>query len=299
MGRSFILGAGGFLGLRLASHMAAEGAEPVLAGMRAPLDLPGDAVQLPPGRLSDFEALEPYTGEGGTYYYMIASMTPSNSGVQPSSFISDNLELFVRFLEWVENKPGARVVYPSSGGTVYGNAEIVPTPETAPLQPLSFYGLLKATSENYLRMFIAQDRVQGTVLRIANPYGPGQKLNRGQGLIPALINRIRAEEPIYLIDGGKAIRDYVYIDDVVRALELAGTEQSLLNETLNVGSGVGYSVAEVLAMVEEVLGQKANARHAPYRSGDVHASVLDSSKLQSLTDWSPTHDLMEGLRRCL
>ncbi len=299
MGRSFVLGAGGFLGHRLAMDLAAKGERPVLAGLRAHLPVEGEADQIVTGHLTDFDALAPYAGTGDVFYYLIASMTPANSTAQPSAFIPANLQLFVRFLEWAEQRPGARVVYASSGGTVYGNAQQVPTPETAPLNPVSFYGLLKAAAEDYLRMFIRQGRLDGAVLRIANPFGPGQKLNRGQGLIPAVIERIRAGEPIDIVDGGQAVRDYVYIDDVVEAMILGGTHPALRNETVNVGTGVGTSVMEIVTLVERAMQAEAKKVLREGRSGDVAVSTLDCTKLARFTGWTPTHNLEAGLRACL
>jgi UDP-glucose 4-epimerase len=248
--------------------------------------------------LQDFAALESYAGNGDTYYYLIASMTPSNSAETPSRFIAGNLELFVRFLEWAAGRPGARVVFASSGGTVYGNAQVVPTPETAPLQPISYYGLLKAASEQYLQIFAARGRLDGTVLRISNPFGPGQKLNRGQGLIPALIARIKASEPVDMIDGGRAVRDFIYIDDVIEAMVLAGHHHALRNETVNVGSGTGTSVSDVLSLVQKAMGAEAKLNILPARLGDVHVSILDCTKLKHLTGWQPRYSLANALEAC-
>ena len=299
MKRSFILGAGGFLGHHLAAALAESGERPVLAGLREPLALKGESDQIISGHLTGFDALDAYAGEGDTYYYLIASMTPSNSQAQPSAFIAENLELFVRFLEWAEKRPGARVVYASSGGTVYGNSDIVPTPETAPLKPISFYGLLKAACEQYLQLFTSQGRLEGTITRISNPFGPGQKLNRGQGLIPALISRIRSGEPVDVINGGRAVRDYIYIDDVIDAVRLAGSHPHLRNETVNVGSGRGTSVNEVIVMVERALQYEAARNIQPGRSSDVEASILDCSKMFGLTNWQPRYTLEQGLKACL
>lgn len=299
MKRPFILGAGGFLGQHLASALAKAGQRPVLAGLRAPLTLEGESDQILTGHLSSFDVLDGYVGEGNTYYYLIGSMTPSNSLGQPSDFIAENLELFVRFLEWVEQKPGARVVYASSGGTVYGNADVVPTPETAALKPISYYGLLKSSSEQYLQLFAAQGRLQGTITRISNPFGPGQKHNRGQGLIPALVSRIRAGTPIDVINEGRSVRDYIFIDDVVEALRLAGEHEALRNEVVNVGSGRGTSVNQVIELVENVLQTKARRQAHPSRFGEVETSILDCSKLNLATGWRPRTDLMTGLGACI
>lgn len=299
MKRSFILGAGGFLGHHLASKLSAAGERPVLAGLREPLSLPGVSDQIVSGHLTQFDVLDQYAGEGDIFYYFIASMTPSNSVDRPSEFIPENLELFVRFLEWAEHKPGARVVYASSGGTVYGDADIVPTPETAPLKPISYYGLLKATCEQYLQLFSAQGRLDGTIVRISNPFGPGQKLNRGQGLIPALVSRIRTGEPVDVINGGRTVRDYIYIDDVIDAVLLAGNHPALRNETVNIGSGRGTSVNDVIALVERALQREAVRNVQPGRPGEVGTNVLDCSKMTRLTNWQPHHTLETGLKACL
>jgi UDP-glucose 4-epimerase len=299
MARSFILGAGGFLGHHLASALAKAGQRPVLAGLREPLALDGESDQILTGYLQDFSVLEPYAGTGDTFYYLISSMTPSNSAETPSRFIAGNLELFVRFLEWGERLPEARVVFVSSGGTVYGNAVRVPTPETEPLRPISFYGLLKATSEKYLDVFVSQQRLRATTLRVSNVYGPGQKLNRGQGLIPALIDRIKSSAPVEIVGAGRAVRDFVFIDDVVDALMLAGSHSALLNETVNVGSGLGIAVGDVLDLVETALSTKAIVKSQKIRPSDVEVSILECAKLRRLTGWQSRVSLIDGLQRCL
>ncbi|MFN7055087.1 NAD-dependent epimerase/dehydratase family protein [Hyphomonas sp.] len=299
MARSIILGAGGFLGHHLAHALAARGERPVLAGLSAPLSLPGPADQITSGHLTGFDALDPHAEEGATCYYLISTMTPSNSAGQPSAFIAANLELFVRFLEWAEQRPGIRVVYVSSGGTVYGNADVLPTPETAPLKPISFYGLLKAAAEQHLRLFADRGRLSGTVLRLANPFGPGQRLNRGQGLVPAILSRVRAGEPVDILDEGRAVRDYLYIDDAVEAMILGGQHPALVNETVNVGTGKGTSVMEVVQLIERELGQAIPKRFAAGRAADVAVSTLDASRLTRLIGWSPRFTLEEGLKACI
>lgn len=296
MARSYILGAGGFLGQQLAKSLVRKGERVVLVGLRAPLLLDVDPDQVITGHLSSFESLDSYTETGDIFYYLIGSMTPANSTKRPSEFIATNLELFVRFLEWAEGNSSAQIVYASSGGTVYGDAVQIPTPETAPLMPISFYGLLKVAAEQYLRLFVSQGRLNGTVLRIANPYGPGQMLSKGQGLIPALIQKIKAGETVEIVDGGRAVRDYVYVDDVVEAMILAGSHSALRNETINVGTGVGTSVSEVVSLVETVMQVKARKVVRDARPGDVSSSVLDPSKLTFLTGWAPKYSLEAGLR---
>ncbi|WP_290749348.1 NAD-dependent epimerase/dehydratase family protein [Henriciella sp.] len=296
MVRHVVLGAGGFLGGRLAESLVEQDVNPVLV---RPSDTQSGRFTAVKERLSGFESLGAHCGPGSVYYYCISDMTPSNSAQEPSAFIESNLTLFVRFLEWVAANGGGHVVYTSSGGTVYGDSAIRPTPETAPLEPISFYGLLKASAEQFLSLYARQGRLTFTTARISNPFGPGQQLKRGQGLIPAVAERIKAGQPLQILGEGDTVRDYIHIDDVIAALELCGTHPALSNTVVNVGTGRGLSVLEVVQIVEEALGKKAELHFVSDRPGDVRASVLDISRIRSLTGWDPEISVEEGLERWL
>lgn len=298
MARSFVLGAGGFIGNSLSNALIKAGREAVLVGPAPSSEISPQASAVLFGKLQNFSVLEPLVQPGDIFYYLISTMTPSNSTGSPSDFVANDLGLFLRFLEWVEQVPRARIVFASSGGTVYGNAKIVPTDELAPLQPISFYGALKIACEHHLNIFAAQGRLSSTIARLSNPYGPNQRLNRGQGLIPAVLQKVSGNERLDLVDHGRAIRDFVYVDDVVNAIIQCGEHKALVNQTVNVGSGVGASVYDVVRLVEQALQKSANVRLLPPRMGDVHASVLNIAKLYTLTGWRPQVSLKEGIELC-
>jgi UDP-glucose 4-epimerase len=223
-------------------------------------------------------------------------MALSNSACQPSDFVSTNLTLFVRFLEWVKRIGGVHVVYPSSGGTIYGESEIQPTPETVMPDPRSFCGLMKWTAEKYLQMFASQKSLTYTIARISNPYGPGQVLKYGQGLVPEVIVRIRTGKPVNIIGNGDAVRDYIHISDVCTCLALCGFDERFRNHILNVGTGVGFSVLDVVREIEALMHKSAILEYVPRRLGEIQSSVLDIRLAKQLVGWQPELNFQDGLK---
>ena len=190
-----------------------------------------------------------------------------------------------------------RLVFVSSGGTVYGPATTLPIPEDHPTNPISAYGIHKLLIEKHLGLHVYRDSLHAMVLRAANPYGPYQRPGRGQGLVANLMMRRLSGKPIEIWGDGSTVRDYLYVDDMVRAL-LAAAAYEGSHRILNVGSGVGRSVKEVMAAVDEVLGiRNAEVRFLPGRPADVPSNILDVSRIRTELGWSVQVDWLQGMRR--
>ncbi len=187
-----------------------------------------------------------------------------------------------------------KIVFLSSGGTVYGEPARLPVPETAPTAPLSSYGIAKLAVEKYLYLFHHHCGIEYLILRIGNPYGPGQNPERRQGLIPKLLAHTIAGKPIYVFGGGKAVRDYIYVSDMASAVtSLIGC--GIKNEIINIGSGKGQSVMSVIKAAAKLTGKKPILIQKPARDTDVKNNVLDIRKVKKLTRWQPVTSLDMGL----
>jgi UDP-glucose 4-epimerase len=148
-------------------------------------------------------------------------------------------------------------VFPSSGGTIYGNVDAPSVSETAPARPTSGYSFGKHMTEEALRLFARGSALTYTILRFSNPYGPGQVVKHDQGLIPAILSAAADGREFQIYGDGGAVRDYVFIADAVEALVRAIlSPEASRNETVNVGSGQGASVLEVIALCEEFLTRR-------------------------------------------
>jgi UDP-glucose 4-epimerase len=193
-----------------------------------------------------------------------------------------------------------KVVFVSSGGTVYGVPQKLPIVETHPLQPISGYGLSKVSVEQYLYLFGHLHKLPYLVLRVANVYGKGQNTRKGQGVIGVWADKIRAGEPLEIWGSDAIIRDYVHVRDTVEAIKMALT-QNLATQTVspifNVGTGRGYSLKELLALVQSFFPKPLEVRYLDQnRPFDVPANVLCNEKIKNVLGWQPKVSIEAGLR---
>jgi UDP-glucose 4-epimerase len=202
------------------------------------------------------------------------------------------------------NRHGSRVIYISSGGVVYGEPEVRPTPETAPKLPASPYGVTKLAGEQYLYYYARIHGLEYVALRYSNVYGPRQDPHGEAGVVAIFGQRILAGEALTIFGDGEQTRDYVFVGDVVRAnlfaadvaLSPAGT--SLDERAYNVGTGRETSVNELARALMEAGGRDVPEEHAEARRGELRHSSLDVSKLEG-EGWSRGVELIEGLRETL
>lgn len=190
-----------------------------------------------------------------------------------------------------------RFVFLSSGGTVYGNAARVPISEDSLLAPVSLYGASKAGVEAYLGALQHTTGVKPTILRLANPFGPGQLPWRGQGVISTAIGCALTGTEFTVWGDGEAVRDYIYVDDTAAAIVEAAVGDGPTG-VYNVGSGIGRSLNDVLLCVEEALGQKLTLTKVPVRGVDVASNVLNIDKAKQAYSWSPLTSFEEGIMHC-
>jgi UDP-glucose 4-epimerase len=188
---------------------------------------------------------------------------------------------------------GSRMVFASTGGALYGDAEVIPTAESAPAWPVSPYGIAKLSFEHYLFGFRAQFGLSYLALRYANVYGPRQNPHGEAGVVAIFCEGMLGKRS-YVINGtGTDTRDYVHVDDVVAANLLA--IDSDVCDHLNVGTGRQADTNTIHRLVAERLGKPPDAEHGPARAGDLKASALDSSKIGALLGWRPKVSLEEGI----
>lgn len=188
-----------------------------------------------------------------------------------------------------------KVIYASSGGTVYGEPQELPVPETHPIRPLSPYGVSKYAGELYLEQVARASNLDYTILRYGNVYGPRQDPNGEAGVVAIFIGRVLRGEACVVDGDGLQQKDYVYVSDVVRANLLALHRAS--RECLNIGTGRGTSVLEIFAAVREAVGREASYVHGPPRPGDVRAVWLDVTRARASLGWEAEVSLAEGVRR--
>jgi UDP-glucose 4-epimerase len=192
-------------------------------------------------------------------------------------------------------RPDVGLTYLSSGGTVYGEPQRIPAREDDPTEPISAYGSLHLECERLIERASREAGFRARVLRCSTVYGEHQRPDRGQGAVVTFLHRIERGQPIDLYGGGATIRDYVYVGDVARAVaETSAVEGGA--SVVNVGSGQGTSLLELLRLTEAQVGRPAHVVEHPERGFDVHQIVLDTARLRDLIEFEPT-PLAEGVAR--
>jgi UDP-glucose 4-epimerase len=191
-----------------------------------------------------------------------------------------------------------RVVFLSSGGTVYGIPEKIPTLESEPTEPISSYGIVKLTIEKYLKLYSQIADLDFTIIRAGNPYGPGQVGNRNQGFIGTLLASHFSNKEMEIWGDGSIVRDFIYIDDLVDAIIRAGkVEKRAL--TLNIGGGSGHSLNEIIQITERILGGAIDVKFLQSRSVDIQHSILNVDAAEAYRGWTPATPLEVGLKKTI
>jgi UDP-glucose 4-epimerase len=213
--------------------------------------------------------------------------------------ILDNLPAEVKLFEMACALRIKKLVFVSSGGTVYGKALRLPQDEEHPTAPISPYGITKLSTEKYAFMFHELESLPVVCVRPGNAYGEGQKPFVGQGFVATAIVSILQRRELVLFGESGTIRDYLHVSDVAEGI-LASLEHGTPGECYNIGSGMGLSNREVLdaiAPLAQAAGRDIRLEVLPARRFDVPANVLDWNKLHLATGWTPRLPFPEGIER--
>lgn len=293
--RTCVVGGHGFLGSHIVDALHATGTH-VVVYARSPerFRAPNPAITVVTGDFMMAENLDVALSGVDTVIHTLTSVTIQASNADMVYDVQSNLIATIRLLEKCVEHGVKRVVFLSSGGAVYGATQVHPTPVTTPPSPMSSYGATKLAIEHYLSVFQALHGLEYCTLRIANPYGPRQDPNGNQGVVAIFASKVLTGDEISLFGDGSAQRDYIHAADCASAVVAAATS-SAANYIANVGSGRGASLRDVITALEAASGKTANVIHLPARSGEVAKSVLDISRFQTLTGWSPRIDLDDGI----
>lgn len=293
--RVLVLGGTGFIGSSVVDRLLAAGHR-VRVLSRSPErfrpPLPG--VDYRQASLTDIPALVEALTDVEVVYHLISTTVPATSNSDPAFDIESNLVTLVRLLQLIRESRVRRLVYLSSGGTVYGVPEVLPIPENHPLRPLCSYGIVKVAAENYLHMFQLLHGLEYVVLRVANPYGEHQGHSGVQGIIGTFLHRIGNGEELELWGDGSQVRDFLHVADLARLCVLAGESERV--GIYNAGSGCGHTLREVLALLEQAVGRRLPLLRREGRGFDVPEVVLDITKAGRDFAWQPEIPLAEGIK---
>lgn len=292
-----VLGGGGFIGLNLCNALVARGAAVQAFGRSISWpDALDPQVSWTPAALGDVELLATALQGQDIVFHLASASVPTTSNRNPVADLEANVLGTVRLLELCCSFGIKKIIFASSGGTVYGVSQELPIPEDAATQPISAYGVGKLAIEKYLALYAYLHGFDYRILRIANAYGRYQTARRGQGVVASMLGRALSNEPIEVRGAGQTVRDFVHVDDVVSALILASLYTGSAT-IMNVGSGSGLSVNQIARDIEIVLGRgKLRRFERAAQDADVPANILDISLITRETGWRPRVPWLDGLR---
>lgn len=211
-----------------------------------------------------------------------------------------NVVGFVNLLEGAGEGGVKRVIFASSGGVVYGDPEVIPTPETAPKLPVSPYGVSKLAGEYYMRAIAALRGFEGVAMRYANVFGPRQDPKSEAGVVSIFVSRLLEKKPLTVFGDGRQTRDYVFVKDVARANVLASTRPisngNFDDPAFNIATSIQRNVLDLAASVGQVMGREPKIEFAAARPGELFRSALDVSKAKRVLGWAPQYVFDDGLR---
>jgi UDP-glucose 4-epimerase len=224
--------------------------------------------------------------------------TPQSANLDMAGDVQRNIVASLGLLEICRKLGVSRVVFISSGGTIYGCPQQIPTPETASTDPITAYGINKLAIEKYLALYQHLHQIDYRILRVTNPFGPFQTSIKNQGVIASIVARALRDEAIEIWGDGSVVRDFIFVDDVVDALVAAAHDRSS-TRIFNIGSGEGHSLRQVLASIEGLLEKKLDIQWKPGRPLDVPISVLAIDRAREILGWTPKTTFESGLNKTI
>ncbi len=298
--KCLILGGGGFIGSHLCEALLAQGHHvrildrPNLARFK-PFGYE-EKVEWIDGDFVNRKDVDNAVSGCDIIYHLVSTTLPSSSNANPAYDVETNVIGTLHLLEAVRKHKVRKIIFVSSGGTVYGIPEEIPIRETHPTEPICSYGISKLAIEKYLNLFNLLHGIEYCVLRFSNPFGERQRVSAAQGAITVFISKALRNKEIEIWGDGSVTRDYFHVSDAVSALIKALSYEGN-NRVFNIGSGVGRSLNEILDAIDTLTGTPVKRVYLPSRAFDVPVNILDISKAADLLDWKPQMPFIEGLSR--
>ena len=298
--RCLILGGGGFLGSHLSEALLAQGYavrifdRPNLSRFRS---VDGDRnLEWLEGDFINHDHVSRAVSGCDVIFHLISTTLPRSSNENPIYDVETNVVGTLHLLEVAKKNAIKKLIFVSSGGTVYGIPQEVPIKESHPTEPICSYGISKLAIEKYLNLFHQLHGLDYCVLRLANPFGERQRIAAEQGAVTVFLDKALRNEEIAIWGDGTVVRDYFYVGDAVSAMTKALAYKGS-GGVFNIGSGSGQSLNQILDAIEALLGKPIRSAYFPARGFDVPVSVLDISKAAELLNWRPETTFAEGLSR--
>jgi UDP-glucose 4-epimerase len=294
--KCLVLGGNGFIGSHLVDRLLAEKHEVRVFDKYKELYRPSlSSVDYRFGDFGNRGLLSTALIDIDIVFHLINTTLPKTSNDDPAFDISSNVVETIYLLEKCVSKKIKKIIYISSGGTVYGVPETLPIKEDSPTNPLCSYGIAKLANEKYLFLFNHLYGLDYTVIRPSNPYGSRQNPLAAQGAISVFLARTIGGETINIWGDGEIVRDYLFIDDLVDGIYKAAVTETR-SRIFNVGSGVGISLNAIVKAIRTIANLEVKVEYTDKRLLDVPKILLDITRAKDELGWMPATSLESGLK---
>ena len=296
--RALVTGGAGFIGSHIVDALLAGGhdvcvVDDLSRGQRSSVaaDARLHVVDVRSAALADVVAAE----KPEIVFHQAAQIDVRRSISEPLLDTEINVVGTVNLLQACVSAGVRRVVFASSGGAIYGDTSVIPTPETHPARPASLYGAAKLCGEAYGAVYASLYGLEFCALRYANVYGPRQDPHGEAGVVAIFARKLLGGDVPVINGNGTQTRDYVYVGDVVRANLLAAAADAAALGAYNVGTGRQTDVNTLFGMIRSACGVSADASRGPSKRGEQMRSCLDVSRAAAALGWTPQVSLEDGL----
>lgn len=298
--RITIFGGGGFIGSAVADRMLRDGHEVKIFEHPRVIPYrqfsPAEPVTWVTGDLLSADDVSKAVEGGDVIFHLVSTTLPKSSNDDPIYDVRSNLVSTLQMLNAMVLHNVARIVFISSGGTIYGNPVYLPLDEKHPTDPIVSYGITKLAIEKYLLLYAQLYGLKPVILRVANTYGERHRIETAQGAVGVFIHRALRGEPVEVWGDGSITRDFIYVGDVAQAFAKAATYSGDYR-VFNIGSGNATSLNALIEMIEQVLDAPVKRDYRLARVFDVPASVLCNKLAQQELGWFPEVAMKDGIAR--
>lgn len=294
--KALVIGGNGFIGSHLVDALLdLDWDVSVLDVQERRFDAMPPRVHFIRGELSQEFLVREALQDANVVFHLAWSTIHEIANRDPAADVLANLVPTVRLIEACSQFGTGRVVFVSSGGTVYGPAKRWPIKEIDAQDPITAYGITKLATEKYLQMYHHLHGLDYAILRPSVPFGPRQNPLARQGAVAVFLYRVAHGLPITIYGDGNTTRDYFYISDLVDAFVRCANVRLDEHRIFNIGGNQEVSLLDLVMLVEKTVGKKAILEHLPDRSFDVKRIVLDTTQAQRILDWCPKVSFVSGL----
>lgn len=301
--RCLVLGGCGFIGSHLVDRLVHRGYE-VRIFDKSKVDTRNikqhlNGIELVMGDFANKDDLRQGLKKIDYVFHFIGTTLPQSSTENPIYDIESNVVSTINMLEIAKSNAVKKIIFASSGGTIYGVPQQIPISEDHPTNPICSYGISKLIIEKYLYLYYKLYGLDYVILRISNAYGERQDPRSAQGAIAVFLGNIIKGQPIQIWGDGSVVRDYIHVHDIADACVNAIETRENKHHVFNIGSGKGLSLNQIIAYLKEEVKDRFDVDYQEGRKIDVPVNILDIRLARNILGWEPAIPFEKGLRSTL